>query len=99
MRAFLLATALVLTPVAAFADLAISGQDGKQVRAGDGLPMEPTPDSVAMIAFSSSMAPKVIGMHQGLLHPDGAAQRARGGAGLQFCAGDLPAEVRRRQQD
>ena len=55
-------SALVLTPVAAFADLAISGQDGKQVRAGDGLPMVPTPDSVATIAFSSSDAPKVIGM-------------------------------------
>src|SRR5665213_798697 len=62
MRAFLLATALVLTPVAAFADLAISGQDGKQVRAGDGLPMTPTPDSVATIAFSSTEAPKVIGV-------------------------------------
>ena len=62
MRAFLLATALVLTPVAAFADLAISGQDGKQVRAGDGLPMKPTPDSVATIAFSSTDAPKVIGI-------------------------------------
>jgi len=62
MRAFLLATALVLTPVAAFADLAISGQDGKQVRAGDGLPMKPTPDSVATIAFSSTEAPKVIGV-------------------------------------
>src|SRR5450432_2078202 len=61
MRAFLLATALVLTPVAAYADLAISGQDGKQVRAGDGLPMVPTPDSVALIEFSSAKAPKVIG--------------------------------------
>jgi WD40 repeat protein len=61
MRAFLLATALVLTPLAAFADLAISGQDGKQVRAGDGLPMVPTPDSVAAIEFSSTKAPKVIG--------------------------------------
>jgi hypothetical protein len=62
MRAILLATVLVLTPVAAFADLAISGQDGKQVRAGDGLPMMPTPDSVAAIEFSSSKAPRVIGM-------------------------------------
>ena len=62
LRTILLATALVLSPVAAFADLAISGQDGKQVRAGDGLPMVPTPDSVATIAFSSSDAPKVIGM-------------------------------------
>src|SRR5476649_1517485 len=61
MRAFLLATALVLTPVAAFADLAISANDGKQVRAGDGLPMKPTPDSVSIIAFSSSAGPKVIG--------------------------------------
>src|SRR5258707_14274822 len=61
MRAILLATALILTPVAAFADLAISGQDGKQVRAGDGLPMVPTPDSVAMIEFSSAKAPKIIG--------------------------------------
>jgi DNA-binding beta-propeller fold protein YncE len=62
MRAFLLATALILTPLAAFADLAISGQDGKQVRAGDGLPMVPTPDSVATIEFSSTKAPKVIGI-------------------------------------
>lgn len=62
MRALLLATALAVMPVAAFADLAISGQDGKQVRAGDGLPMVPTPDSVATIAFSSTSAPKVIGM-------------------------------------
>src|SRR5215475_12953443 len=61
-RTILLATALLMTPLAAFADLAISGQDGKQVRAGDGLPMVPTPDSVATIAFSSSEAPKVIGM-------------------------------------
>jgi DNA-binding beta-propeller fold protein YncE len=61
MRAFLLATALVLTPVTAFADLAISANDGKQVRAGDGLPMKPTPDSVSIIAFSSTSAPKVIG--------------------------------------
>ncbi|HWU55165.1 MAG TPA: hypothetical protein VN175_06655, partial [Rhizomicrobium sp.] len=62
MRSILLATVLVLTPVAAFADLAISGQDGKQVRAGDGLPMVPTPDSVATIEFSSTKAPRVIGM-------------------------------------
>jgi len=62
LRTILLATALVMSPVAAFADLAISGQDGKQVRAGDGLPMVPTPDSVATISFSSSDAPKVIGM-------------------------------------
>ena len=61
MRAILLASALVLTPVAAFADLAISANDGKQVRAGDGLPMVPTKDSVAIIAFSSISAPKVIG--------------------------------------
>jgi hypothetical protein len=57
----ILTAALIFTPVAAFADLAISGQDGKQVRAGDGLPMVPTPDSVAMIEFSSAKAPKVIG--------------------------------------
>ena len=62
MRVTMLALALVLAPVAAFADLAISGQDGKQVRAGDGLPMVPTPDSVATIEFSSSKAPQVIGM-------------------------------------
>ena len=62
LRTILLATALALSPVAALADLAISGQDGKQVRAGDGLPMVPTPDSVAMIAFSSSDTPRVIGM-------------------------------------
>jgi DNA-binding beta-propeller fold protein YncE len=61
MRAFLLASALVLTPVAAFADLAVSGNDGKQVRAGDGLPMVPTPDSVAVISYSSADAPRVIG--------------------------------------
>lgn len=59
-----LTSALIMTPVAAFADLAISGQDGKQVRAGDGLPMVPTPDSVATIEFSSSKAPRVIGMIQ-----------------------------------
>jgi len=62
LRTLMLASVLVMTPVAAFADLAISGQDGKQVRAGDGLPMVPTPDSVATIAFSSSDAPRVIGM-------------------------------------
>src|SRR3569833_2174681 len=62
MRALLLTTALLLLPATAFADLAISGLDGKQVRAGDGLPMVPTPDSVATIAFSSSQAPRVIGM-------------------------------------
>jgi DNA-binding beta-propeller fold protein YncE len=64
MRALLLTTALLLVPATAFADLAISGQDGKQVRAGDGLPMVPTPDSVAVIEFSSSKAPRVIGMIQ-----------------------------------
>lgn len=64
LRTILLATVLVLSPFTAFADLAISGQDGKQVRAGDGLPMKPTPDSVATISFSSSEAPKVIGMLQ-----------------------------------
>jgi hypothetical protein len=62
MRAILLATALALTPAMALADIAISGQDGKQVRAGDGLPMVPTPDSVAVIEFSSSKAPRVIGL-------------------------------------
>ena len=61
MRALLLASALVLTTGAAFADLAVSGNDGKQVRAGDGLPMKPTPDSVSVISYSSSEAPKVIG--------------------------------------
>jgi Lactonase, 7-bladed beta-propeller len=61
LRILLAAAVLSGTPVAAFADLAISGQDGKQVRAGDGLPMMPTPDSVALIEFSSSKAPKVIG--------------------------------------
>lgn len=62
MRAIWLATALALTPAMALADIAISGQDGKQVRAGDGLPMVPTPDSIAVIEFSSSKAPKVIGL-------------------------------------
>lgn len=61
MRALLLASALILTTGAAFADLAVSGNDGKQVRAGDGLPMKPTPDSVSIISYSSSSAPKVIG--------------------------------------
>jgi len=61
MRAILLATALVLLPAAAFADLAVSGNDGKQVRAGDGLPMTPTPDSVSIISFSSMSKPAVIG--------------------------------------
>src|SRR5450755_625404 len=55
------ACALVFSSLPVFADLAISGQDGKQVRAGDGLPMVPTPDSVALIEFSSAKAPKVIG--------------------------------------
>jgi hypothetical protein len=61
MRALLLASALILTTGAAFADLAVSGNDGKQVRAGDGLPMKPTPDSVSVISYSSADAPKVIG--------------------------------------
>jgi hypothetical protein len=61
MRALFLATALVLAPVAAFADLAISVNDGKQLRAGDGLPMKPTPDSLSVISFSSSSPPKLIG--------------------------------------
>ena len=38
MRTLLLTTALLLASAPAFADLAVSGQDGKQVRAGDGLP-------------------------------------------------------------
>jgi len=62
LRTLMLVTALAVLPVAAFADLAISGQDGKQVRAGDGLPMVPTPDSVAAIEFSSTKAPRIIGM-------------------------------------
>jgi DNA-binding beta-propeller fold protein YncE len=61
MRAILLATALTLLPATAFAEIAVSANDGKQVRAGDGLPMVPTPDSAAIIAFSSGAAPKVIG--------------------------------------
>ena len=62
-RFFSLAAAcgLALLSSAALADLAISANDGKQVRAGDGLPMKPTPDSVSIIAFSSTSAPKVIG--------------------------------------
>jgi hypothetical protein len=55
------ASAFAVSCVPVFADLAISGQDGKQLRAGDGLPMVPTPDSVAMIEFSSAKAPRVIG--------------------------------------
>ncbi|MES2473257.1 MAG: beta-propeller fold lactonase family protein [Pseudomonadota bacterium] len=61
MRAILLATALVVVPVAAWGEIAISGNDGKQVRAGDNLPMVPTPDSVSVIEFSSSRAPRIIG--------------------------------------
>jgi DNA-binding beta-propeller fold protein YncE len=61
LRAMLLTTALILSPVAALADLAVSANDGKQVRAGDGLPMKPTPDSVSIIAFSSTDKPVVIG--------------------------------------
>jgi hypothetical protein len=38
LRTVLLATALILAPAVAFADLAISANDGKQVRAADGLP-------------------------------------------------------------
>jgi len=56
------ACVLALSSSSVFADLAISGQDGKQVRPGDGIPMVPTPDSVATIEFSSTKAPKVIGM-------------------------------------
>ena len=59
------ACVLALSSTVALADLAISGQDGKQVRAGDGLPMVPTPDSVATIAFSSTEAPKVISNRSG----------------------------------
>src|ERR1700760_413224 len=63
LRKILMVTAIMaFSSTMAAADLAISGQDGKQVRAGDGLPMVPTPDSVATIAFSSIEAPKVIGM-------------------------------------
>ena len=61
MRAIWLATALAFIPAAAFAEIAISGNDGKQVRAGDGLPMVPTPDSVSVIEFSSRQAPRIIG--------------------------------------
>lgn len=61
MRVIWLATALALTPAAALSEIAISGNDGKQVRAGDGLPMVPTPDSVSVIEFSSSRAPRIIG--------------------------------------
>jgi hypothetical protein len=63
-RTVLAATAcvLALSSSSVFADLAISGQDGKQVRPGDGIPMVPTPDSIATIEFSSTKAPKVIGM-------------------------------------
>lgn len=46
---------------AAHADLAVSGNDGKQVRAGDGLPMVPTPDTISVISFSSTSKPVVIG--------------------------------------
>ena len=55
------ACVLALSSSLAFADLAISANDGKQVRAGDGLPMKPTPDSVSVISFSSTAGPKVIG--------------------------------------
>jgi 6-phosphogluconolactonase (cycloisomerase 2 family) len=61
MRAIFLATILAVIPVAASGEIAISGNDGKQVRAGDGLPMVPTPDSVSVIEFSSSRAPRIIG--------------------------------------
>src|ERR1700761_9049441 len=61
LRTIWLATALLVSPMAAFADLAVSGNDGKQVRAGDGLPMKPTPDSISVISYSSADAPKVIG--------------------------------------
>ena len=62
LRTVLLATALIVSPLAAFADLAISGQDGKQVRAGDGLPMKPTPDSVATISFCNATLLRVVGL-------------------------------------
>ena len=61
-RIFALAGLVALgTASAAMADLAVSGNDGKQVRAGDGLPMTPTPDSISVIAFSSMSKPAVIG--------------------------------------
>src|SRR6201994_4199513 len=63
LRKILMVTAIMaFSSTMAAADLAISGQDGKQVRAGDGLPMVPTPDSVATIQFSSTTAPRIIGM-------------------------------------
>jgi DNA-binding beta-propeller fold protein YncE len=51
----------VVFAAAAHADLAVSGNDGKQVRAGDGLPMTPTPDTISIISFSSTAKPAVIG--------------------------------------
>lgn len=61
LRALFLTSVLLTYPLAASADLAVSANDGKQVRAGDGLPMKPTPDSVSIIAFSSTDKPQVIG--------------------------------------
>ncbi len=60
LRTILLATVLALAPATAFADLAISANDGKQVRRGD-VPMAPTPDSISVIAFGGAHPPMVIG--------------------------------------
>ena len=95
----LLASALVLTPGAAFADLAVSGKDGKQVRAGDGLPMVPTPDSVAVDRLFQQRRAQGDRHDGGLRAPSWGRPGHGGGARLQLRAGDLPAEDRRRRQE
>jgi hypothetical protein len=56
MRALLLASVLSLVPLAAYAELAVSAHDGKQIREDKG----PAKDEIAIIAFGSAN-PKVIG--------------------------------------
>lgn len=56
MRTLLLASVLSLVPLAAFADLAISAHDGKQIRDDKG----PAKDQIVVISFGSAK-PAVIG--------------------------------------
>src|SRR5262245_28618888 len=56
MRALLLASVLSFVPLAAFADLAISAHDGKQIREDKG----PSKDQIAVISFGNAK-PVVIG--------------------------------------
>ncbi len=57
MRALVLAASLAVLPAAASAELAVSAHDGKQIRDDKG----PAKDQVAIIAFSGTAKPTVIG--------------------------------------